>query len=247
MHIIILVYIWPADVKHSSLRTMAKHERGDMLPGNHEVFKKSLAEGAPFCRDIWHFYLLVHVADTVRQTWMAGRSLIFTWTDPNHPIDAMKRSVAKLQYKCKQYTTFKPGPSRFPTYGPLMQRILARCFSARSWWTQEAPLCWACLRRCPDLDRHWVQVLRLCTCVNDENIRRSWRWLLYVLNLLNVLYVLYVLCILILLFCFGRMAEVNWIPDFIRAGPQKPRIYVVPVDHILGKLPLVPVGDTGTI
>ncbi len=42
----------PADVKHSSLRTMAKHVRRAMLPGNHEVFKKSLAEGTPFCRSV---------------------------------------------------------------------------------------------------------------------------------------------------------------------------------------------------
>jgi hypothetical protein len=28
---------------------------------------------------------------------------------------------------------------------------------------------------------------------------------------------------------------------------RKPVLYVVPVDYILGKLPLVPVGDTGTI
>ena len=35
----------PADIKHSSLRTMAKHVRRAMLPGNHEVFKKSFAEG----------------------------------------------------------------------------------------------------------------------------------------------------------------------------------------------------------
>ncbi len=34
--------------------------------------------------------------------------LDFYWTDP---IDAMKRSVAKLQYKDKLYTTFKPGTS----------------------------------------------------------------------------------------------------------------------------------------
>ncbi len=26
-------------------------------------------------------------------------------------------------------------------------------------------------------DRHWVQVLQLCTCVNDGNIRQSWKWL----------------------------------------------------------------------
>jgi hypothetical protein len=34
--------------------------------------------------------------------------LDFYWTDP---IDDMKRSVAKLQYKDKLYTTFRPGTS----------------------------------------------------------------------------------------------------------------------------------------
>ncbi len=28
---------------------------------------------------------------------------------------------------------------------------------------------------------------------------------------------------------------------------KKPVLYVIPVEHILGKLPVVPVGDTGTI
>jgi hypothetical protein len=36
--------------------------------------------------------------------------LDFYWTDP---IDAMKRSVAKLKYAGKLYTTFKPGTSIF--------------------------------------------------------------------------------------------------------------------------------------
>ncbi len=40
---------------------------------------------------------------------------------------------------------------------------------------------------------------------------------LYVLYALYVLYVLYVLCILYLLFCFRRMVEFDWTPDFIRA------------------------------
>ena len=40
---------------------------------------------------------------------MDGRQVLdFYWTDP---VDAMKRSVAKLQYKDKLYTTFKPGRS----------------------------------------------------------------------------------------------------------------------------------------
>jgi hypothetical protein len=34
-----------ADIKHSSLRTMARHVRRAMLQGNHEVFKRSFAEG----------------------------------------------------------------------------------------------------------------------------------------------------------------------------------------------------------
>ncbi len=35
----------PADVKHSSLHTMANKVRHAMLPNNHDVSKKSLAEG----------------------------------------------------------------------------------------------------------------------------------------------------------------------------------------------------------
>jgi hypothetical protein len=35
----------PADIPYSSLRTMAQNVRRAMLPGNHEVFQKSFAEG----------------------------------------------------------------------------------------------------------------------------------------------------------------------------------------------------------
>jgi hypothetical protein len=38
----------PADIKHSSLRTMAKHVRRAMLPGNDTVYKKSFAEGKKY-------------------------------------------------------------------------------------------------------------------------------------------------------------------------------------------------------
>ncbi len=60
-------------------------------------------------------------------------------------------------------------------------------------------------------------------------------------------HVLYVLCILTwnLLFCFGRMAEVDWIPDFIRAWPQKARTLCHPCRSYPGKTSSV--GDTGTI
>jgi hypothetical protein len=43
----------PADIKRSSLRTMAKHVRRAMLPDNHEVFSKSFAEGIQICKVIW--------------------------------------------------------------------------------------------------------------------------------------------------------------------------------------------------
>jgi hypothetical protein len=58
------------------------------------------------CHVLWQFSL----HDTA--CWPAdldGKQVLdFYWTDP---IDAMKRSVAKLQYKGKLYTTFKPGES----------------------------------------------------------------------------------------------------------------------------------------
>uniref|UniRef100_A0A7S0QVU3 Uncharacterized protein n=1 Tax=Cryptomonas curvata TaxID=233186 RepID=A0A7S0QVU3_9CRYP len=64
---------------------MANKVRRAMLPNNHEVFQKSLAEALD-----------------------GNQILDFYWTDA---IDAMKRSVAKLQYNGKLYTTFKPGTS----------------------------------------------------------------------------------------------------------------------------------------
>ena len=76
-----LIYIQldfkPADIQHSSLRTMAKHVRRAMLPGNHEVFKKSFTEGK-ICLSccIKTFDRL-----TIRpclQNWTASRTLIFT-------------------------------------------------------------------------------------------------------------------------------------------------------------------------
>ncbi len=38
----------PADIKHSSFRTMAKHVRRAMLPGNDTVYKKSFAKGKKY-------------------------------------------------------------------------------------------------------------------------------------------------------------------------------------------------------
>jgi hypothetical protein len=87
---------------------MAKHVRRAMLPGNDEVLKRSFAEGnaplhppRPFTSD----------AASRCPSELDGKQVLdFYWTDP---IDAMKRSVAKLQYNGKLYTTFKPGTSIF--------------------------------------------------------------------------------------------------------------------------------------
>ncbi len=43
------------------------------------------------------------------------------------------------------------------------------------------------------------------------------------------------LCIINLFFCFGRMAEVDWIPDFIRAWPQKASTLYRPCRSYPGK------------
>ena len=100
----------PADVKHSSLRTMARHVRRAMLPGNDEVLKRSFAEGnsqllphptSPFTSD----------AASRCPSELDGKQVLdFYWTDP---IDAMKRYVAKQKYNGKLYTSFQPGKSFF--------------------------------------------------------------------------------------------------------------------------------------
>ena len=96
----------PADIKHSSFRTMAQHVRRAMLPNNDTIFQKSFAEGWSsmcFCLSMYA------LCDRMRPAALDGNQVLdFYWTDP---IDAMIRSVGKLQYKDKLYTTFKPGMS----------------------------------------------------------------------------------------------------------------------------------------
>jgi hypothetical protein len=96
----------PADIKHSSLRTMAKHVRRAMLPGNHEVFQKSLTEGNFVAVVVWQSSLPNYCFCPAE---MDGKQVLdFYWSDP---IDAMKRMVAKLQLNGKLNTTFQPGES----------------------------------------------------------------------------------------------------------------------------------------
>jgi hypothetical protein len=139
-NIMILVFIQvdfkPADIKHSSLLTMAKHVRHAMLQGNHEVFKKAFAEGTRLGSvDIYD------IATYMMLTELDGKRIHdFYWTDP---IDVMKRSVAKLQCKgicglVGRATTFVGGDvDSIPTCGrsaaplqcdsgPLDLRVLNR-------------------------------------------------------------------------------------------------------------------------
>ncbi len=84
---------------------MSQHVRRSMMPNNHTVFKKSFAEGTwTMCSPC-----VCASSDLVWPAALDGNQVLdFYWTDP---IDAMIRSVAKLQYKDKLYTTFKPGMS----------------------------------------------------------------------------------------------------------------------------------------
>jgi hypothetical protein len=71
----------PADIKHSSLRTMAKHVRRAMLPGNHEVFQRSFAEGnAPLPNpSLFDLPLMLHhgvITLPFRVRWKAGSGFL---------------------------------------------------------------------------------------------------------------------------------------------------------------------------
>jgi hypothetical protein len=63
------------------------------------------------CPPPHHPCRLTSDAASRRPAELDGKQVLdFYWTDP---IDAMKRSVAKLQYNGKLYTTFQPGTSIF--------------------------------------------------------------------------------------------------------------------------------------
>ena len=84
-----------------------------MLPGNHEVFNRSFAEGQPPPHPPTHPPPCSFTSDATSRCPSAldgNQVLDFYWIDP---IDAMKRSVAKLQYNGKLYTSFMPGTSIF--------------------------------------------------------------------------------------------------------------------------------------
>ena len=95
----------PADIKHSSFRTMAQHVRRAICPTMTRFFKNRLLKVGAVCAGLG----IDALCDLMRPAALDGNQVLdFYWTDP---IDAMIRSVGKLQYKDKLYTTFKPGMS----------------------------------------------------------------------------------------------------------------------------------------
>jgi hypothetical protein len=87
---------------------MAKEVRRAMLLNNPEVFKKSFAESGLQISFRLQVLFASDCKACVRAVLDGNQVLDFYWTDP---IDTMKRSVAKLQYMDKLYTTFRPGTS----------------------------------------------------------------------------------------------------------------------------------------
>ncbi len=68
----------------------------------------------------------------------------------------------------------------------------------------------------------------------------NYTYYMHYMHYMYYTYYTYILCILYLLVCFRRKV-------LYELDHRRPILYVIPVEHILGKLPLVPVGDTGTI
>ena len=85
---------------------------------------------------------------------------------------------------------------------------------------------------CFSYDRHWIQVLRLCPCINLGNVRWSWQWYLYILLcimliicIIAIICIIQIMCIiaiiLIMSHYFGRMVGISWFQSGIRAWLQE--------------------------
>jgi hypothetical protein len=89
--------------------------------------------------------------------------LDFYWTDP---IDAMKRSVAKLQYKDKLYTTFQPGTSYlFPDARAFDKANSGMVFQGSYHVdTGSSTSCWPCFMRMPLFLDKACLIIRYTVC-----------------------------------------------------------------------------------
>ena len=124
-----------------------------MLPNNDEVLKtffaKDIEKHSLHCKCALHDFASRFCPGLDGINFY--QVLDFYWTDP---IDAMIRSVAKLQYKDKLYTTFKPGMS---ITEPMVRAfdevrtkpIPAWCFSQLIFWIHQALPFWLCFMLMP--------------------------------------------------------------------------------------------------
>ncbi len=102
-------YIFLIEVFDSEVPSISCEET--WILNNHEVIKRSFAEGGLQISFRLQVLFACDNKACVHAVLDGNQVLDFLWTDP---IDAMKRSVAKLQYKDKLYTTFRPGTSVVP-------------------------------------------------------------------------------------------------------------------------------------
>ena len=64
--------------------------------------------------------------------------------------------------------------------------------------------------------------------------------LILFISIMDIMFIILIMCIAVWLESIG--------PKIVyELDHRKPVLYVIPIENILGKLPVVPVGDTGTI
>ncbi len=127
----------------------------------------------------------------------------------------------QIQFGTHGFCSFSLPPHK-PTPGPNRLTVL----SCRRWKHMT-------ILRMVITDIIDIIVIIVNICVLLRWLRLFWLWrLLWLLGLFSLL----------LLFMVG----INWFASCIRARPQEPDSEI-PIQSILGKLPFVPVDDTGTI
>ena len=73
-----------------------------------------------------------------------------------------------------------------------------------------------------------------------------------IIFIMHIIAIIAIICIMQIISIIADWFLVGWLESVgsrvvYELDYKKPILYVVPIQNILGKLPLVPVGDTGTI
>ena len=157
--VVVQLDLKPVGIKRSSLRTMAKHVRRTMLPGNHEVCKKLFAEVQWICPSSY----LVNVP------WITWHHVACSFGWKSNPRFCSVKRWMNITWFTEALAL--PIRQRYPLALPM-------CFCVgTSYFAWYCVVCWYFT---PDLRIccywRWIQVLRLCTCVDVGNLRRSWEW-----------------------------------------------------------------------